>query len=208
MINILKTCIRAASTLLVSPLLLLDALSRPLSEDGFFAACSQLLSLLPGKSGSYLRVAFYRYSMIHCAKDCFIGFGTLFSQRNTSIGSGVYIGPQCNIGACSIGRDTLVASGVHIMSGRNQHRFVDLTTPIREQGGTYETICIGEDCWIGNGTLIMAPIGDKSIVGAGSVVTDTLPAYAIAVGNPARVLRSRCDDDEVATAHPASGRSR
>lgn len=160
-------------------------------SDSAFASCSQLLSLLPGKAGSYVRVGFYRLAMSSCSPDCFIGFGSLFSQADTQIGKGAYIGPQCNVGRCEIGRDTLIASGVHIMSGTHQHRFDELQTPIRDQGGTFEKIRIGRDCWIGNATLVMANIGDHCVIGAGSVVTSDIPDYAIAMGNPARVVRSR-----------------
>ncbi|MHA7816372.1 MAG: acyltransferase [Pseudohaliea sp.] len=154
----------------------------------------QLFSQVPGKAGSYLRIALCRFTLVGCDKDCFIGFATLFSQRDTVIGRGVYIGPQCNIGACRIGDDTLIASGVHIMSGTGQHRFDDLAIPIRDQGGEFVPVNIGRDCWIGNGALIMADIGDHCVIGAGSVVTRPIPDYAIAVGNPARVVRSRLDE--------------
>ena len=132
--------------------------------------------------------------MNHCHTECVIGFATLFSQIDTEIHKGVYIGPQCNIGLCSIGEDTLVASGVHIISGSNQHLFSDVNTPIQQQGGTYTKVSIGKDCWIGNGVMVFANIGDHSVIGAGSVVTMDIPAYSVAVGNPARVLRSRLDD--------------
>ena len=51
---------------------------------------------------------------------------------------------------------------------------------------------IGRNCWIGAGALIMpgVSIGDNTVVGAGSVATRDLPANALAVGNPCRVLRS------------------
>ena len=85
----------------------------------------------------------------------------------------------------------MIASGVHIMSGKNQHSMIDLAVPIQQQGGVFEKIEIGEDCWIGNGALIMAPIGKKCVIGAGSVVTERIPDYSVSVGNPARVIRSR-----------------
>ncbi|MDP5053034.1 MAG: acyltransferase [Congregibacter sp.] len=191
----LKDLMHVLATVIVSPLLLVDLVLRPLSSDGVFAACSQILSLLPGKTGSYIRVAFYRRAMHSCSADCYIGFGTLFSQRNTSIGSGAYIGPQCNIGSCQIGNDTLIASGVHIMSGTQQHCFIDPQTPIRDQGGVYSMVSFGDDCWIGNVALIMSDVGAGSVIGAGSVVTAPIPEMSIAVGNPARVLRSRSIDD-------------
>ena len=187
----MKKLIQWVSIILVSPLIILHYLTSPISKDGFFLFAAQLLSLLPGKSGSYLRIAFHRFTLASCHPDIVIGFSTLFSQQDTEIKDGVYIGPQCNIGSCRIGKNTLVASGVHIMSGSGQHRFDNTDLPIQQQGGTYQKISIGEDCWIGNGALVMADIGDKSIIGAGSVVTKPIPPYSIAVGNPARVVKDR-----------------
>ena len=181
------------SALLVSPLIIAHFLLKSPRKEGIFIFAIQLLSIVPGKLGSYLRIAFNRVAMSYCDTECFIGFATLFSQIDTEIHSGVYIGPQCNIGMCSIGEDTLIASGVHIISGSNQHSFSDLSTPIQQQGGTYTKVTIGKDCWIGNGALVFANIGDHSVIGAGSVVTKDIPAYSIAVGNPARVIRSRND---------------
>ena len=50
---------------------------------------------------------------------------------------------------------------------------------------------IGERCWLGAHVTVLkgVTIGDDTVVGAGSVVTKSLPARVIAVGNPARVLR-------------------
>ena len=174
------------------PFLLLYVLgSLVVNKNGFLSAFSQLLSLLPGKVGAYLRAGFYRFALTDFYPDAFVGFLTLFSQYDIEIASGVYIGPQCNIGKCKIGSDTLIGSGVHIMSGKNQHSFDDINTPIREQGGVFEKISIGENCWIGNGALIMANIGNNCIVAAGSVVTKDVPDKSIIAGNPAKVVQSR-----------------
>ena len=113
--------------------------------------------------------------MQHCKKDCVISFLSIFSQQETELESGVYIGPGCNIGLSSIKQNTLIGSGVHIMSGKKQHHITDLTIAIKDQGGVFEKIMIGENCWIGNGALIMADIGEHSIIGAGSVVVDKIP---------------------------------
>ena len=186
-----KLVVRLVCTVLVSPLILLFKLLPDRALDGFFMSSSQFLSVFPGVIGSYLRVAFYRYTMTSCREDIRIHFGTLFSQPDTSIASRVYIGPQCNIGSCSIGKDTLIASGVHILSGKNQHNFDDIDTPIQQQGGRIEKIAIGQDAWVGNNSVVMANIGNHAIVAAGSVVTKDVPDYAIVAGNPAKVLRSR-----------------
>lgn len=160
-------------------------------RDQLTAGFSQLLSLFPGQIGNYIRKSSLRFIIAHCDRDCLVAFGVLLSHRDTEIHAGAYIGPQCNIGKCRIEKNCLLGSGVHIMSGKGQHRFTELDTPIRNQGGTFEKIAIGEDTWIGNGALIMANVGKKCIIGAGSVVTDDIEDYSIVAGNPARVIRKR-----------------
>jgi virginiamycin A acetyltransferase len=179
-------------TLVMAPVVILfKGLNAISQSDGLFSGFSQVLSLIPGKIGCYLRAAFYRFTLSHCPPDVMISFLVLLSQQDTEIATGVYIGPQSNIGKCRIGENTLLGSGVHIMSGKNQHNIGDLDSPIKDQGGTFEKISIGKDCWIGNGALIMANIGDKCVVGAGSVVVNDVPAYSIVGGNPAKIIKNR-----------------
>ncbi len=54
-------------------------------------------------------------------------------------------------------------------------------------------VIIGEDCWIGTKTVITSGVtlGSGCVIGAGSVVTRDVPAGAIAVGVPAKVIRMR-----------------
>ena len=143
-----------------------------------------------------MRKNFYRLSMSRCNKDCAILFGTIFSQVDTEIGKGVYIGPHSNIGKCKIESYCTIGSNVHIMSGKHQHNFDDLDTPVQEQGGIFEKVIIGEDTWIGNCALIMANVGKKCVVGAGSVVTKDVEGFCIVAGNPARVIKKRVKREE------------
>lgn len=181
------------SIIIMLPLTFLYFILKPcMNSDAWFSGFSQFLSLLPGQVGSYLRIGFYRLTMQNCHQNSVISFATLFTQCETEIGEGVYIGPQSNIGKCQIGSNCLLGSGVHIMSGKTQHNFSDLDVPIKDQGGEFTKIIVGEDSWIGNGTLIMANIGRHCIVGAGSVVIDDIEDYSIFAGNPAKFIKKRC----------------
>jgi maltose O-acetyltransferase len=53
-------------------------------------------------------------------------------------------------------------------------------------------VTIGDDCWIGGGTIICpgVTIGNRCVIGAGSVVTKDIPDDSLAVGNPAKVIRN------------------
>ncbi|QIX25674.1 sugar O-acetyltransferase [Nocardioides sp. JQ2195] len=64
--------------------------------------------------------------------------------------------------------------------------------PRREKWEAAQPITIGDNVWLGGGAIVCpgVTIGDNTVVGAGSVVVKDLPANVVAVGNPARVLRS------------------
>lgn len=190
--EIAKALVRACFFILASPLLLIYFIvAICIKSDTHFQAWSELISLLPGKFGAYFRYAFFRFTMKTIGVNSYVGFGVLFSHADTELGEGVYLGPGCNIGKCKIGSDCLFGSAVHVLSGTKQHSFKSLDVPVREQGGEFVSISIGEDCWVGNGALIMADVGAKCVIGAGSVVTKPIPDYSIVAGNPAKVIGSR-----------------
>jgi len=179
--------------------LLCDWLGRVAGRDSTFQAFSQTFSLIPGKLGVYSRAAFYRLACPNTSDETSIGFLTVFSHRDTTIGPGVYIGPQCNVGKCTIGANTLLGSGVHILSGKGQHNFSQTDKPIQEQGGSFDKTEVGEDCWIGNGALVMADVPAHSILAAGSVYISKAEApWSIVGGNPARVLKMRKQEESTA----------
>jgi maltose O-acetyltransferase len=93
-------------------------------------------------------------------------------------------------GGLTIGDRSLV--GPYSMIHTANHN-MDPDRPLLEQGWREQPVEIGADCWIGMGVCILpgARLGDGCVIGAGSVVADEIPSYTVAVGNPARVVKSR-----------------
>lgn len=115
-------------------------------------------------------------------------------------GGKIEIGARCSIqsfcqlyghGGLTIGNDVRVAAQT-IMIPSN-HNFDRCDCLISEQGTTDLGIVIGDDVWIGAGCKILdgVSIGVGCVIGAGSVVTTSIPPYSVAVGSPARVIRKR-----------------
>lgn len=160
-----------------------------LKEDHLFMTLGQMLALLPGKFGSYLRVAFYHQALSYFSREVYVGFGSYFPHPEVEVGGGVYIGAYCIIGKTSIGDNVTIGSHVNILSGKRQHMFESIGHPIQEQGGVFETVKIGENSWIGNGAIIMANLGKQCVIGAGAVVTSDTGDYEVLAGNPAKAIR-------------------
>lgn len=113
---------------------------------------------------------------------------------NIHLGGGVYFNTNCvvlDVCPVRIGQRTLIAPGVQLYTA--SHPMDHVARRTREFG---RPITIGEDCWIGGGAIVLpgVSIGDRTVVGAGSVVTKDLPSGVVAVGNPCRVLRANGGD--------------
>jgi acetyltransferase-like isoleucine patch superfamily enzyme len=116
---------------------------------------------------------------------------------NISLGADVFIGPRAFVAVpnvrLSIGDDTVIGPELCVMGG--DHRFDLPGTLYRDTHalGVNAPIEIGANVWIGARVTVLkgVRIGDGAIVGAGSVVTRDIPSQAIALGSPARVVRSR-----------------
>jgi acetyltransferase-like isoleucine patch superfamily enzyme len=190
--ELLKSLARGIATLVVLPPLISFAIRRlVLGPDRALLGSTQALSLVPGLIGQYIRTAFLRRVLAHCAPSASIEFGTIFSKVGTRIDDNVYIGPMCHIGLAHIEQDVLVGAAVHIPSGAETHGIDDLDVPIRHQPGRLHLVTIGAGSWIGSAAIVMADVGPNSVIGAGSVVTRSLPGSMIAAGAPAKVVRSR-----------------
>lgn len=111
-----------------------------------------------------------------------------------TIQNNVFIGPYAVIyghGSVTIGADSLISMHCRILS--SNHAIPDRTQRIRHQPDLLLPTTIGEDVWLGAGVTVLGgvTIGNGCVVGAGAVVTKDLPAYAIAMGVPATVVRMR-----------------
>lgn len=161
---------------------------RRTGREALFVTHSQILSLVPGRLGVYLRRAYYSQALDVCAGDVYVGFGTIFSHAEMKIGEGVYIGGRCTIGMVDIGKKTMIGSNVDILSGRRQHTRDVMNRLSDSREGRFDQIPIGENSWIGNSAVIMAPIGRNCTVGAGSVVVKEVGEGQTVVGNPAKPI--------------------
>lgn len=190
--ELLKSIARGGATLFVLPNLASYFIkARLFGGSAAIEGSTQLLSLVPGMLGDYLRRAFLMRVLAQCDKTSTIRFGTLFSQPGARIDAHVYIGPGCHLGLVHLERDVLLASGVHVPSGGRTHGTADLTRPIREQDGVRTLVRIGEGTWVGANSVILADVGRHCVIGAGSVVTQPLPDFVVAVGAPARIVKDR-----------------
>ena len=95
---------------------------------------------------------------------------------------------QC-AGDISIGDDVLIASNVFIVDFN--HGINPMSDSYLDNPLDVSRVKIENGVWIGNSVIILpgVTIGKKAIIGAGSVVTKSIPEYSIAVGNPAKVIK-------------------
>lgn len=153
----------------------------------------------------------------HMGKGVTIGRGLTINgafRENINIGNHTHIGKNARLGIsskngrgiviednCCIGNNftaingqiiihanNLIASSVSIFGGGHD---TDLSKTCLYKDMVYAPVEIGSNCWIGEKVIILpgVSIGELSIIGAGSVVTKSIPPYSMVVGNPARVIK-------------------
>lgn len=120
-------------------------------------------------------------------------YNRLKNNPHISIGNRCYIGHYfsiLNASAVTIGDDVLIASYV-LISSENHGIDPESAIPYMDQPLVSKPVSIGDGCWIGEKVCILSgvTIGRKCIIGAGSLVTKSIPDYSIAVGNPAKVIK-------------------
>jgi maltose O-acetyltransferase len=114
---------------------------------------------------------------------------------NIYLGQRVYFNFNCvvlDVCEVRIGEFTMFGPSVQLYTATHP-----LNAAQRRKAEFAKPIQIGSDCWIGGGAIVLpgVKIGDKTVIGAGSVVTRDIPSGVVAAGNPCRVLREISDDD-------------
>jgi acetyltransferase-like isoleucine patch superfamily enzyme len=153
-------------------------------EDGAEINCLASNGMHLGNRVSIGKYAIIRPSNIYGGP---IGEG-LVMGNNSNIGPYNYIG--CS-GKITIGDNVMLAPRVSIYA--ENHVFDNPNITIKAQGVSKMDVVIEDDCWIAANAVILAgvTIGKGSVVAAGSVVNEDVPAFSVMAGVPARVIKSR-----------------
>lgn len=117
--------------------------------------------------------------------------------------------PDFNTGGkVHVGRYCSIAENVHYFGANHPVKYISCSAyfynknfGLRVRDVDRSELYIGNDVWIGYGVIILAKckyIGNGAIIGAGSVVTHDVPPYTIVAGNPARIIKHRFNENEVA----------
>ena len=139
----------------------------------------------------------------------------------SSIGFASYIGDNCYLRQCKIGKFCSIGSWVKVITGKHPLHYA-MTHPISFNNdylkkfnlcsdkivnylGRYEYVSekyyleIGNDVWIGQSAEIMSNvrIGDGAIIAAGAVVTKDVPPYAVVGGVPAKIIKYRFSEENI-----------
>ncbi len=133
---------------------------------------------------------------VHCKIRAYLHFADEFYNPFINIGSNVYFGTNCYLGAIGqilIGNNVTVASRVTIVDHTHGRLdFSDIEVPVMSRVlSSKGPIVIEDNVWIGENAVILSGlrIGKNSIIGANSVVTKDIPSYCIAGGTPAKLIK-------------------
>lgn len=140
-----------------------------------------------GGIGNRIRCALVKKIIKEMGKGCVIEPGAEIYE-GCIFGDRVGIGPNCMIGPRTTFKGyTMMGPNVHIYT--ENHLYDD--TAHNFNGTVIKPVVIGEEVWIGYGTIILpgVEVGSHTIIGAGSVVTKNVPSGVLVAGNPCQVRK-------------------
>lgn len=149
------------------------------------------------KIGRPLRACCAKMILKRSGKHITIEDHASFSSK-VSLGDYSGIGKRCFLqGEVNIGNHVMMSPDVKIYT--INHKFSDINIPMNQQGiQTERPVFFEDDVWIGCNVIVLpgVRVGHGAILGAGSVVRDDIPPYAIVCGNPAKIIKYRGEFNE------------
>ncbi len=119
-------------------------------------------------------------SHVHFGNYCYANFNlTLVDDAEIFVGDCVKFGPNC-----------ILVTANHPLSAKVRNKGLQYNLPIH----------IGNNCWFGCNVIVLSGVnvGDNCVIGAGSIVTKDIPSNSLALGAPAKVIRSiTAEDDKI-----------
>jgi acetyltransferase-like isoleucine patch superfamily enzyme len=137
-------------------------------------------------------------------------YSTLVGAPISNLGEGITIGSNSAIDAYSfIGSAGPVTIGENVIMGQHvcfhpeNHNFDRTDIAIKLQGTMREGITVEDDVWVGANVTFLdgAHVGRGCVIGAGSLVRGSIAPYSVAVGTPARIIRTRNSQDAAEPTH-------
>lgn len=121
---------------------------------------------------------------------------SISALHNVILGNHVWIGELFFAkaeGGLSIGSGTIISRNVEIWTANHNYDSADLEMIPYDKRMVGKPVVIGENVWIGSRVIILpgVTIGEGAVIGAGAVVSKDIPPFAVAGGNPAKVLKYR-----------------
>lgn len=158
-------------------------------------------------------------------RNTVLSFGNVVHAKsaiaNTSIGTGTYVGTDCSLCNCKIGKYCSISNNIVIVNSTHPTKQFVSTHPaffslLKQSGFTFTSkqrfcehlyvdkenkisVIIGNDVWIGSKVTIIGgiEIGDGAIIATGAIVTENVEPYSIVAGVPARHIRYRFTQEQI-----------
>ena len=155
-----------------------------------YSEVSLLVSRIPFYFGEYTRYYYYKATLKRVGKNVIFKYGSFCQYNSACIGDRVLIGYYNALGEVRMGNDIVIGGFVNFISGTAQHSYDDPSKPISSQTAPgRKMITIGSDVWIGSNAIIAANVGDRCVIGAGSVLVHEAENRSVYAGNPARLIK-------------------
>jgi acetyltransferase-like isoleucine patch superfamily enzyme len=154
---------------------------------------NKIFNLLPLTSCYWIKSSLLKAAGIECKSSLRIVSSARIVTLNVIIGEDTYIGHQVLITGndlykIQIGSNVDLAPRVCILSGSHE---IDMIGKHSAGSGSGGDVIIEDGVWIGANSTILpgVRIGEKSVIGAGSVVTKDIPPFCISIGNPCKPIK-------------------